>query len=108
MGYYTNYSLEVSELTPELDDFFEKETHDCGKRFYSRLLNYKSEGIKWYDHENDMIELSKKFPDILFILKGEGEDAEDLWVKYFLNGLMQLASARIEFEKFDPDKLRPL
>ena len=106
MGYYTRYSLQVSQLTDELDKFLENHEHDYGENFYSDLMTGNVDTIKWYDHDKDMIALSLKFPDIVFTLKGEGEESGDIWLKYYKNGKMQEARAMITFEKFDPSKLR--
>lgn len=58
------------------------------------------EDMKWYDWLEDMTNLSKKFPDIRFILKGEGEDRSyDTWVCYFLNGKYQQEFAEQKFKK---------
>lgn len=64
------------------------------------------EETKWYNHENDMREISKQFPDVIFQLNGEGEESGDIWVKYFVNGKMQTASAKITFDGFDQKKLK--
>lgn len=44
-------------------------------------------------------------PTILLTLYGEGEESEDLWVKYFLNGKMQISVAKIIYAKFDEKEL---
>ena len=41
---------------------------------------------RWYGHEDDMAELSERFPDALFKLHGEGENRDDVWDKYFVGG----------------------
>jgi hypothetical protein len=56
------------------------------------------ESSKWYEHEDDLRELSARHPDTLLTLSGEGEEAGDIWVKYFLNGEMQECKAKITFE----------
>jgi hypothetical protein len=52
---------------------------------------------KWYDHEEDMEKISSQFPGILFVLKGEGDESDDLWKNYFLNGQMGGGSATITY-----------
>jgi len=64
------------------------------------------EPMKWYDHETDMIKYSLSKPDVLFVLDGDGEDSGDIWRKYFKNGKMQPALAKIVFDNFDETKLR--
>jgi hypothetical protein len=44
------------------------------------------DSLKWYDHHDDMIALSKEFPDVMFMLKGEGEDRDDNWRLFVQNG----------------------
>ena len=65
-----------------------------------------AENCTWYDHDNDMKALSKEFPDVLFTLHGIGEEAGDIWVKYFRNGKVQSVKGRIVFDPFDPKKLK--
>lgn len=62
--------------------------------------------IKWYEHEKDILAISRRFPKILFILEGEGEDSGDIWKKYFKNGKIQVCKAKITFDEFDESKLR--
>ena len=61
--------------------------------------------MKWYEHQLDMRRFSSKFPNVLFVLSGEGEENDDMWVEYYRNGLMQVARAQITFDDFDEDKL---
>lgn len=76
---------------------------------------------KWYEHEDDLLTLSKEFPHLAFTLEGQGEDAGDIWKKYLLNGKVQVCNswryprcalrrqerqAEITVAPFDPAKLR--
>lgn len=113
MGYITTYSLRIkndandNELTEEMaqklmeiePDYFPN--IDCITDLEDASLY-----CKWYDHEQDMLELSKSFPETLFILEGDGEESEDIWIKYFQAGKMQVAYGIITFEEFNPDKLK--
>lgn len=103
MGYATCYFLTLTPETPgvipALREFSEEARwglNDSGR----------SDGeVKWYEHETEMREFSKKYPDTVFTLKGEGEEAGDIWKKYFQNGKCQVAKARLTIDKFDPNKL---
>lgn len=64
------------------------------------------ETCKWYEHETELKSFSKKHPQWLFILEGSGEESDDMWKKYFLNGKVQVAKAIVTFEPFDKNKLK--
>ena len=107
MGYQTTYTLDtdisdrdVNEILSVLD----KEKYN--ELFYAidesgRTYN----SSKWYEHEDDLLEISLLYEDVVFHLYGEGENAADVWHKYFCNGKIQRCCAKIEFDSFDPSKL---
>lgn len=33
----------------------------------------------WYDHEDDLLALAKLYPELTFIIDGEGENQGDVW-----------------------------
>jgi hypothetical protein len=98
MGYYTRYEVEIKPDSNEIREAIEE----------NEYMNYAFDGneCKWYEHEGDMKELSRQFPDALFKLTGEGEEAGDLWHKYFKNGKMQSCYAKIVYDEFDESKLK--
>lgn len=61
--------------------------------------------MKWYDYKTDIAEFTKKYPDWLFTLQGEGEESGDLWKCYFVNGKVQVSVPRIVYDEFDPTQL---
>lgn len=105
MGYMTSYSLTVLDahnsvleaISDEVDrmDVFEEGNAQDG--WFSWTT--------WYDWEEDMVLLSRRFPDVLFRLHGDGDDSEDLWDAYFLGGRMQMCPGKIVYDDFDPEKL---
>lgn len=114
MGYYTNYYLEIENLDdfePEFEMHVAEKLVQITDEWNEADLEYAArcrsplsalisdDSMKWYDHENDMRALSKEFPKCRFVLEGQGEEPEDLWRKYFYNGFMQYAPARIEYDK---------
>lgn len=44
------------------------------------------DNLKWYDYDKDMNSVSSGIPSVYFILYGDGEDSDDNWRSYFLNG----------------------
>ena len=119
MSYVTQYSLKT-DPSEVMEDSRCMHCHGTGiKRFdalaealgkedynggisINRLLEDASD---WRRHEDDMRELSLKFPGVLFTLNGAGEEAGDLWVKYFKNGKMQEERIPEELPDFDESKL---
>jgi len=102
MGYYTEYALSANNAEG-LEDKITKDLEEISG--YSIRFGY-SDSCKWYNHQDDMLTLSKIYPNVVFVLEGEGEESEDLWIKYFKNGKMQVCKAEITFEKFDENKLK--
>lgn len=98
MGYYTYHELAVKGISAEIDH--EKEISDSTS--YDDCFDH---AIKWYEHEEDMRAYSAWHPDLIFELKGEGEEAGDLWIEYYKNGKMQRCEAQIMYAKFDESEL---
>ena len=96
MSYYTKYELTiVSDIDfVHLEDLIQK----LG-------FNPFSSSCQWYEHECDLTQYSMQNQNILFILKGQGEDTEDIWVKYFKNGKKQVCRAKIIYDAFDESKM---
>lgn len=99
MGYLTNYSVRIFPNNALVRAVMEDET-------FGYAIVPDADSYKWYEHESDMAEFSKMYPEILFELTGEGEDPGDLWRKYFKAGKMQSCPAQITYEPFDESKLR--
>lgn len=69
-------------------------------------IGQSTESVKWYDHEEHMVKMSKHIKDVLFKLEGKGEESGDIWIKYFLNGKKQICRGNIVFDDFDESKLK--
>lgn len=105
MGYLTDYTMIPNKYNPEslsegeylAIEVFIKSTKDEGWSYLDDVWRGEGYGFTWYDHDAEMGKLSIAFPDILFTLWGYGQEADDLWKKYYLNGKSQLARAIITY-----------
>lgn len=61
--------------------------------------NGGSAQMKWYDHKEDLITLSKLFPNRYFKLSGEGEERGDEWEAEFFQG----KAKRCLYKRVAPD-----
>lgn len=134
MGYYTRHTLEWKEpegfvgeprcshspppdarfcprcgapTKPMMLDEIVGRLIDANEEMSYALLSdgSRNESSRWYDYKDDMIALSKRLPDVLFTLSGEGQENDDMWREYYLGGKCQRAEAQITFDEFDPEKL---
>ena len=94
MGYYTDFSLSVlndreCDLTILINEINSKHKYDLiYEDGYARC-------VKWYDWEEDLMELSKKYPDMLIEITGDGEDSGDFWEARFKGGTEEYHDMRM-------------
>lgn len=121
MGYFTNFELNIYGVKDH--GVINTTDFTISEEVYDELLleiekmNLFSDGdledgwwveATWYDWEKDMCLFSSKFPDILFCLNGEGENFDDIWKAYFLNGETQFCPGVITYDEFDIDNLQTI
>jgi len=101
MSYLTTYTLtcDTNAMIEEL-----RQENEAASIAFNEL-GEPFEKIGWFTWREDLQEFSKKHPDDLFILEGDGEDTSDLWKCYFKNGKSQKAWAKITYDEFDPEQL---
>ena len=117
MAYMTFYSLRISAPEPTIPDIaclladisdrtpIRHRSHETNSRFWESVLGAEQDS-SWYDHETHMRSISAAWPTVLFTLAGRGDEPDDQWVRYHLNGKMH-KEERGEWTPppFDPDKL---
>lgn len=114
MGYETFYHLQIE--VPQTDADALVGTGHLVRAAVAEMLKRETlldqdEGefrgtCSWYEHEKDLSTISKKFPSVRFVLKGEGEENEDIWEKWFLAGKVKEMRAKIVFPSPDECKWR--
>ena len=109
MGSLTHYKLTASDdrvLRLEMEDKQDYTRTSIGSFFCRNTMpgTYSSDAIKWYEHEADMLEVSRRWPGVVFTLYGIHEEGSH-FKKYFLNGKVQSAPGRLTFDDFDSTKL---
>ena len=104
MGYYTSYNLDVNNVKSqaEHDALYEalNKKGIIGYAFYGGDWDKKNTSsfwnddcVKWYDHDTDMLEISKQFAEMTFKLTGVGEEDDDRWYTLYRNGESETISA---------------
>ena len=115
MGYLTTFTLDCYDNhTNSLDISFETDfgkaltaaLHEINPYYFEddfdlKTLSYDS--CKWYDHDEDMVKLSLRFPNYTFILEGEGEETGDLWKTIYHDGKLERLNVKIVYEKPQSD-----
>lgn len=111
MGYYTNFTLGCYDnRANSFDISFETKLgkaltaalHEINEYYFDDdfdLKTFSYDSCKWYDHDEDMVKLSLRFPDYTFILEGEGEETGDLWRTIYHDGQLERLNVKIVYEK---------
>lgn len=123
MGYYTRFELSTKNNKYKVSDiiyYMKKEEHRTEKYypfknhfdeylFEEEVFDFEMDSngeCKWYEHDEEMIELSKQFPETVFCLYGNGEENSDTWYTYYKNGKKQYCPAKITYDEYDESKLK--
>ena len=131
MGYYTSYQLsmsrdisrkeivmkedEIANLIQKIKILRSKDRYgDHPSTWFLEELNQKlnfetlscfDENCKWYTCSEDMKLASTLFPDVLFEIRGDGEQTGDMWKAYFKDGKMARYQAKFVFPEFNEDDM---
>jgi hypothetical protein len=107
MGYITNFTLTVTpDPSEELNDELTGDKNSGSYiGYFDQYMNGYYLSGKWYDHTEDMIALSLRYPEYVFQLEGDGEETGDHWVMYFRNGQYYTVQLSVQIPLFDPSKL---
>lgn len=95
MGYYTKFDISNNK-----EDVADAIVEQSG---YS--WDYREMEGKWYDWQEHIKQVSKKFPGVVIKVEGEGEENGHIWKAYAKDGKLQVCTAQITFEEYDESKL---
>ena len=109
MGYETAFSLDIADEGDK--DFNEmiSEFRNVSKKIADAIDEdgyCNNDTSDWSDYDDRLKEFSKKYPDAVFILNGDGEEEDDEWFTYYKNGKLQHCPKRIEYDEYDENKLQ--
>ena len=99
MNEFVLYAIDIEPYEEELIDILCEEYKEA-------KYALSGEATIWIDHEKNLREFSKHHDDFVITLHGQGDEAGDMWVKYFKNGKIQYEPAEITFGEFDEGKLK--
>jgi hypothetical protein len=109
MGYYTTYKLSIYRG----DTVGEFTCQHCNSKVNMSIIDilkndlpnipFDENQTKWYDHEDDMKHISKRYPNTVFRLDGRGEEQGDVWIKFFSKGKMVVRKAIVQLDESAPE-----
>lgn len=87
MGYYSNFEITIVNEKASVEEISEpfSQLTGYGVSYLDDETLFLND-VKWYDWEDDMIELSKQFPWAAIEVSRFGEDNLDWEVSLFING----------------------
>lgn len=82
MGYMTNFTFTFGERNENKVRRFKEQLAKISHLSYETIDSMEDcpVELKWYNVESDIAAVCKDFPEIDFVLEGEGEDRYDWWV----------------------------
>lgn len=86
MGYYTLFKLKVVEGQVDEETFIETLNNVTEYAWDDEGDCYSpGDSIKWYDFRDHMKEIAKMYPNVVFRLRGDGEESGDIWQIFYKN-----------------------
>lgn len=105
MGYRVCYMLQIENDPDDLILEALREENEEAKYALTEM-GYTNNESKWDSCEDDLKAFSKKYPDRLFTLYGDGSGSDDFSVVYAKNGKAYEAPGEVKYPKFNKQKLR--
>ena len=116
MGYYTSFDLTILDSKGVEIDGTEiiskiRDMSPSAKYAFTEEGNTNDE-CKWYDWNKDFLRFSKIFPNNILMVHGDGEESDDIWVAYIMNGKIQRCPGKMTYEPLNlslisTEKIKP-
>lgn len=105
MGYMTNFKIYKYDGSDVTDDELQTLHNIAGYEFEPFTTYARLDGAKWYDCDNNMIELSKLYPEIMWVVEGDGEESDDYWQTHYYRGKSHSVTGYIAYPPPDLEAL---
>lgn len=110
MWYYTQHSLIIRDKDNQEPDYQSEEYKELLSKHEKQLVDTTEacfdDTTKWYDREEQMLEYSKKYPELLFVIYWDWEESDDDWIEYYLDWKVQHEDAEVTYWEFNINKLK--
>jgi len=106
MGYYTNYTIEVKTIddhtmvsSEQMNSIAELVRTTSGYQSFHAMGNFITgdDAIKWYKWLAHITEISQTYPQLVFVVRGAGEEHGDNWIAFLENGVGVTGNATLVF-----------
>ena len=110
MGYLTKFTIKIvtgeDPEGPSSDKILSELRGSCDALYAVDVMGHSSDSVKWYTMNDDMIKFSKCYPQIVFVVTGDGEEGDHFYRSYFLGGQSYSKKGAISYPPFDATKLK--
>ena len=72
---------------------------------YWKTVIHEGSPTTWYRYREDMLEASRNWPKVLFLLEGQGQERDDDWKEYYIDGKLQRLEPTTVWPDFDPARM---
>lgn len=105
MGYYTYFGLTIlDEKGKEIvgNEIIKKIRENCEAASCAfGEAGDAEDACKWHSWNDDFIKLSKMFPKNILQVHGDGEESDDCWIAYFMDGKTQHCPGEMTYPPLD-------
>ena len=102
MGYYTDFTIKVAHGKVDMEELCDELIRVSEYDMQCDHINgedmiHPGDQVKWYGCQEDMVQVSKSFPDAVLLVEGIGEEQGDYWRLYLKNGRDERIGGKIVY-----------